>query len=281
MSSQMLTPSKLNVAVMQMTSVDNVETNWHQFEQIAGDLYKTHAHVDIICLPENALYLRLKENEKITGLTKEHPLFQRFAKFALEKRTAIHIGASPIEIDGKLYNSSIFFKSTGEFQFSYQKIHLFDIQLTDQKPFRESDIFTHGDKPSIFSIGEWRFGESICYDIRFSELYSYYAKNNVDVILVPAAFLRKTGQAHWQVLLRARAIESQCFVVAAAQCGIHQNLQGGYRETYGHSMIIDPWGEVQQIKEDDIGYLFCSLDKERVHQVRKQIPMLSHRRFKP
>lgn len=273
-------PAKLNIAVLQMTSVDDVEANWQQIHQLSQELFQKHTQVDLICLPENALYLRLKENEKIIGLNSSHLVLQKLAQLARERQTAIHVGASPVEVDGKLYNSSIYFNKQGEFRFSYQKIHLFDIQLKDQKPMRESDVFQHGSQPSILNIDGWNFGESICYDIRFSELYSHYAKNLVDAILIPAAFLRKTGQAHWQILLRARAIESQCYVLAAAQTGVHKNASGGYRETYGHSMIIDPWGEVIEMRESEIGFLFYSLDRAKIQLVREQIPMSAHRRFR-
>ena len=121
---------------------------------------------------------------------------------------------------------------------------------------------------------------SICYDIRFAELYSVYAKAEVDIILVPAAFLVKTGQAHWEVLLRARAIESQCYVIASAQAGTHHSQAGILsRETFGHSMIVDPWGDVKAFKTTEVGVVFAELSQDLIRNVRKQIPMKNHRRI--
>lgn len=271
--------SKLNIALVQMTSIDDVDSNWSQIQKVTSELFEKHQSVDLICFPENALYLRLKEKQKIVGLKKDDKIFQDLADLAVKKNVALHIGASPVEIENQLYNSSIYISKLGEFKFSYQKIHLFDIQLKGQAPLRESDVFTAGTKPSILNIEGWSFGESICYDIRFSELYSFYAKNHVDVILVPAAFLTKTGQAHWQILLRARAIESQCYVLASAQAGLHKNADGASRETYGHSMVVSPWGDVQELKTDGIGYVFTVLEKEKINHVREQIPMSLHRKI--
>ena len=127
---------------------------------------------------------------------------------------------------------------------SYEKIHLFDIELDGLSPVRETDLFKHGKFPSVFKVRGWEIGQAICYDLRFAELFLEYAKQGVDLVLVPAAFLVETGRAHWEVLLRARAIESQCYIVAAAQAGKHLGCQGGHRMTYGHSLAIDPWGTV-------------------------------------
>jgi predicted amidohydrolase len=151
---------------------------------------------------------------------------------------------------------------------------LFDIQLAGQEAIRESDEFNHGDGPSILDIKGWKWGLSICYDLRFSELYSKYAHQAVDIISVPAAFLVPTGEAHWHTLLRARAIESQAFVVASAQSGSHK----GIRETYGHSLIVNPWGAIL-LDMTTVGVSVMELKKSDIKRVREQIPMSSHRRL--
>lgn len=179
-----------------------------------------------------------------------------------------------------MYNSSMLITPEGEIHPTYQKMHLFDIQLDGQAPLKESDVFRHGHAPHIIEVDGWRLGEAICYDVRFAELFSQYARKEVDLILLPAAFLVKTGEAHWEVLLRARAIESQSYVVAAAQGGTHQGCRGGTRETYGHTLIVDPWGAVVgQVEKLGPGVTIVKLSRERIEAVRRQIPMKFHRRL--
>ena len=196
-------------------------------------------------------------------------------------------GTLDISNQGKLtldntqkYNASILIDPVHGLSVVYKKIHLFDIELAGQKAIRESDSFAHGLWPSVWSYEGLLFGSSICYDVRFAELYSKYAKQEVDVIVIPSAFLVPTGRAHWEPLLRARAIESQAYVLAPAQCGLHQSKHhDGARETYGHSMIIDPWGEILSLKESGVGLIYADLNTERVRSVRKQIPMKNHRKL--
>lgn len=267
------------IANIQLNSVDQVEKNLSQIEGLIEEIF-SREKPRLICLPENCLYLRIVEGEKIEGMEVTHPALTRLAHLALQKNTYLHLGSVPLKIEGKLFNSSILISPRGDILPTYRKIHLFDIQLDNQMPIRESDVFTHGAGPSIIEIDGWRFGESICYDLRFAELYSFYAKNEVDVILVPSAFLVKTGEAHWHTLLRARAIESQAYVIASAQGGTHVARDQQKRETFGHSIIVDPWGmvlgEISELKE---GYFIFKLSRSRIEQVRKQIPMKSHRRL--
>lgn len=270
--------SSLNVAILQLTSVDNIEQN---FSQIKDLIESVDNHVRLFCLPENSLYMRLVEGEKIRGLNISDSVFQKLAELAKKKKAYIHVGSVPLLIENELFNSSVLISDTGDIQPSYQKIHLFDIHLKDQTPIRESDVFRHGLTPQIFVVDGWKIAQTICYDIRFSELFYSYALAEVDAILIPAAFLVKTGQAHWEILIRARAIESQCYVLAAAQSGLHINEKKAQRETFGHSMIVDPWGHVLNVlSEAKPGILIQTLEKSRIQEVRTQIPMHSHRRLK-
>lgn len=269
----------LRLALLQMTSIDDVEINYQQIKDLIEEGIKKHGAFDLVCLPENALYMRLKEGQKIPGLSLSDEVFTRLSLLAQEMKLHIHVGASPLLIEGHLYNASVFITPFGDVRSTYKKMHLFDIQLQGQKPVRESDVFRHGSSPSIIEVNGWKIGESICYDLRFSELYAQYARAGVDAILVPSSFLVKTGQAHWEVLLRARAIESQAFVLAAAQSGTHQGVEGGLRETYGHSLIIDPWGQVLSVLSEGRGVVFAELSRSRVEEVRRQIPMQDHRRI--
>ncbi|NUN07286.1 MAG: carbon-nitrogen hydrolase family protein [Bdellovibrio sp.] len=271
--------SELVVAVVQMTSVDEIDTNLQQLKSALDDIFK-HAQPRLVSFPENCLYLRLVEGEKVAGLQISHPVFAQISKWAQQYNTHLHLGSVPLLVDGHLYNSSVLVRPTGEVEPTYKKLHLFDIQLDGQQPMRESDVFRHGQKPSVIDVDGWRIGEAICYDVRFSELFSQYAQQEVDVILVPAAFLVKTGEAHWEVLLRARAIESQSYVLASAQGGTHIGPRGGQRDTYGHSLIIDPWGVIiGQVAELKPGFVISTLSRAKIDKVRSQIPMKAHRRL--
>lgn len=269
---------ELSVALVQMTSIDDVAAN---LEQIKNQIFQIHPSLKprLICLPENSLYMRTKEGEAIKALRLNDSVFAELSALARKENFFIHVGSVPLDIDGKVFNSSVLITDLGGVQASYQKMHLFDIHLEGQKPIRESDVFTHGAKPSTFEIDGWKFGETICYDLRFAELYSQYAKQGVDVILIPSAFLPKTGEAHWDVLMRARAIESQAYVLAAAQGGSHIGKNGGVRETYGNSLVVDPWGQVLTRADHSPSVILATLSKERIEVVRRQIPMKSHRRI--
>lgn len=274
----MIKPS-LRVGVLQITSTDDLVLN---YEQIKGILQETKAReqsLDLVCLPENALFMRVNEGERIKGISLTDEVFSQLSLLAQEYAFFIHIGSSPLLLDGHLYNSSVLITPHGEVRPTYKKMHLFDIQLQGQKPVRESDVFRHGPSPSILEIYGWKIGESICYDLRFSELYAHYARKAVDMILIPSAFLVKTGEAHWHVLMRARAIESQAYVVASAQTGTHQGIAGGLRQTYGHSLVVDPWGQIQAEAPTERGLLVYECTKQRLEEVRRQIPMSDHRRI--
>ncbi len=271
--------AELVVAVVQMTSVDDIEANLQQMNQLIQDIFRK-ANPRLLSFPENCLYLRVVEGEKVEGLSLDHPAFQFLSQLAKQYDAYFHLGSVPLIHEGALYNSSVLITPEGQVLPTYQKIHLFDIQLEGQKPIRESDVFRHGKKPNVVQVDGWRVGETICYDVRFSELFSRYAQQEVDLILVPAAFLVKTGEAHWEILLRARAIESQAFVIASAQAGTHVGKNGKSRETYGHSLVVDPWGGILgDVQENSPGFCIVTLSQERIEKVRRQIPMKSHRRL--
>lgn len=272
--------TELSAVLCQMTSVDDIDDNLMQIETLLEAAVQLDPKIRLVCFPENCLYMRLVEGEAVRGLDAADEVFVRLGAWAREHGCYLHLGALPLRVDGHLYNSSVLITDAGVVRPSYQKMHLFDIQLEGQKALRESDVFRHGQGPEIFEIDGWKFGQSVCYDLRFAELYAMYARREVDAILVPSAFLVKTGQAHWEVLLRARAVESQCYVLAAAQAGTHLSRRGGVRETYGHSMAVDPWGAVLTHSTADApGVQLVRLSRARIEQVRRQIPMKDHRRL--
>lgn len=272
--------TELPVAICQMTSVDEISENIKQMKSL---LSQVPAGTRVAFFPENCLYMRVKEGEKIPGVELSDPCFSELSALALEKNIILHLGSVPLKKQDKLTNASVLVAPDGRVQSTYEKIHLFDIELIGQAPIRESDVFSHGDSAKIIDLDGWSFGQSICYDLRFSDLYSYYAHQEVDAVLVPAAFLVKTGLAHWETLLRARAIETQSYVIASAQAGKHFGKRHGsvdlFRETFGHSLVVDPWGQIEHMaKSDQPEVILAKLQRSKIQQVRKQIPMKNHRR---
>jgi predicted amidohydrolase len=166
------------------------------------------------------------------------------------------------------------FDEYGKLQSSYRKLHLFDVELHDGTTWNESAATHPGNAPVVTSVCGVSTGLSICYDLRFPQLYQWMADHGAQLITVPAAFTRTTGMAHWHVLLRARAIETQCWVVAAAQQGAHSRG----RQTFGHALIIDPWGEVvAERTEPGVGFVLAEIDLKRVASVRAQMPVRDHK----
>jgi predicted amidohydrolase len=189
-------------------------------------------------------------------------------------------GGSVGERDGEtLYNTSLVFGADGAELARYRKIHLFDITTPSGTGYRESALFGAGSQVVVCSAGGLRFGLSICYDIRFPELYLALRQRQAEVIFVPSAFTVETGRDHWEVLLRARAIETQCWVIAAATTGTHHDARGHARMTWGHAMIVDPWGGVRAQLGDAEGVAAADIDAAQLARVRESMPVLSHRRL--
>jgi nitrilase len=271
----------LNIALAQVTSTDRIEANLRQIMDMvrAASQQSETIRPRVIFFPENSLYFRIKSDEKLPQIFLESPEFKTLEALSEETNIYLHL-TSTIFDDGKNWNASVLISPGLKSKIIYRKIHLFDITLTGDKSIRESDVFTHGGEVTQFDIEGFKFGSSVCYDIRFSELYHKHALAGVDAIVVPAAFLVKTGMVHWEILLKARAIESQCYVVAPAQWGTHQSVNGQHsRETFGHSMIVGPWGQNFEQKKEGVGLIYARLDKDECLKVRSQIPMKDHRRI--
>lgn len=274
----------MKITLCQLNSSDNISKNLEQMVALVEShlSVQTEKKTRLFIFPENSLYFRVIEGEPLMALTLESQEIQTLQKLSDKHSVDLHF-TTAISEGGKVWNASVLLSPNEPGKVIYKKIHLFDIQLEGQKPIRESDFFAHGEEVTGFEIDGVRFGSSICYDIRFSELYQQLAKNKVDVILVPAAFLVKTGQAHWETLLRARAIESQAYVLASGQVGEHKTTQAGKaasRFTYGHTMAIDPWGSIVQCKAEGVGCLDIEISLDLIRSVRRQIPMGDHRRLK-
>ncbi len=271
----------MKAVIVQLNSSEDIDQNIHQIQKIIKQFLDSHqpSQPVLFVLPENSLYMRASDKAVVKALAIDSSQIKQVQAFCDEKKIYIHL-TTALKDQNKIWNASVLLKPNQPPQITYKKVHLFDIQLNGEKPVCESDVFTHGETVTYFDLEGVRFGSSICYDIRFAELFSQHAKNKVDVILVPAAFLVKTGQAHWEILLRARAIESQAYVLAAAQVGEHHNLDRSQtRKTYGHSMAIDPWGSILELNKDQAGCFQVEIDLEKIKSVRQQIPMSNHRRL--
>jgi len=181
------------------------------------------------------------------------------------------------DADGRFANRSFLISPKGRITARYDKIHMFDVTVSETETYRESAGYRPGDQ-AVLADGPCALGLTICYDIRFAGLYRALAQAGAECLTVPSAFSRVTGAAHWQTLLRARAIETGCYVLAPAQTGIHAATQGKPRETYGHSLVIGPWGDVLADAGPAPGVIYVDLDPSEVAQARKRIPALSHTR---
>ena len=188
------------------------------------------------------------------------------------------LGLTTDDADGRFANRSFLITPTGEIAARYDKIHMFDVDIGGGESFRESDGYRPGTQASVVRTPFGTVGQSICYDLRFAYLYRALAQAGAEILTIPAAFSPVTGAANWEVLLRARAIETGCFVLAPAQTGTHENHRGKTRKTYGHSMVIAPWGEILADAGTEPGVTFVDIDVSDVAQARARVPALTHDR---
>lgn len=205
------------------------------------------------------------------------PMLQAFQALARELRITIHAGSLSIKNGDKVANRAFVISSSGDVAARYDKIHLFDVDLANGETWRESNTFTGGSEAIVVDIPHAKLGVSICYDVRFPYLFRALADHGATLLSAPACFTKQTGEAHWSVLQRARAIENGAFMISAAQAGLHEDG----RETYGHSMIVDPWGRVLAEGDDKPGLIFAEIKTDAVTEARNRIPALRHTRPTP
>ncbi len=208
----------------------------------------------------------------------EDPVLAAVCDAAARAGLWVHLGSLAVRRpDGKFANRGFVIDATGTIRARYDKLHLFDVDLPTGESWRESSAYVGGETAMVVDTPAGMLGVSICYDLRFADLYRALSDAGATILSVPAAFTRPTGAAHWHVLLRARAIEAGAYLIAAAQTGIHADG----RATYGHSLVIDPWGEIILDMGEDAGLAFAEIDPARVEAVRSRIPVLKHRREIP
>lgn len=232
---------------------------------------------DYIQTPEVTTLMEVESEKAIAACEPEdgNAALQNFSDLANDLKTWLHIGSMAVRVnDQKLANRSYVFNPNGDIAARYDKIHMFDVTLDNERRYEESETYAPGEHAVIAELPWGKLGLTICYDLRFPYLHRALAKSGAHMIAVPAAFTKTTGQAHWHTLLKARAIETGCFILAAGQTGAH----ACGRETYGHSLIVSPWGEVLADAGIEPGLAIAEVDLEHVVAVRKQIPALTHDR---
>lgn len=237
------------------------------------------AGADYVQTPEVSNMMQLNRKALFEHLASQDDdkSLKAYRALAAELKIHLHVGSLALRFSPeKAVNRSFLIGPDGGVLASYDKIHMFDIELPDGESYRESANYQPGETAVISDLPWGRVGLTICYDVRFPALYRALAESGASFLTVPSAFTRKTGEAHWHVLLRSRAIETGCFVFAAAQAGLHENK----RETYGHSLIIDPWGEILAEGDVEPGIIMAKIDPAKVETARRAIPSLQHgRRF--
>ena len=267
----------MRVALCQMRSGEDVGSNVALAERLLSEAADGGA--DLASLPETFTYLGSAQGRAAAAESIPGPTTDRLAAIARDRSMWV-LGGSVLESDdGHIYNTSPLFDREGELVARYRKIHLFDVELAGQPPFRESATFTPGDQLVTHETDQARIGLSICYDLRFPELYRGLMVLGAEVLFVPAQFQFETGKDHWEILLRARAIEDQCYVVACGQWGTYGPPERG-RRSFGHSMVVDPWGRVMvRAPEEGDGVWFADLDLTELRRIRQTLPALQHRRL--
>ena len=266
------------VAAVQMASGPNVKANLEEAERLIKTAVQQDA--ELVVLPENFAIMGLTEADKVAIAEKPGDgQIQQFLSQQAQKRGIWIVGGTvPIQsgVTGKVYSASLLYNDSGEVVARYDKLHLFDVVLEDSnESYNESETIEPGDDVVVVDTPFGKLGMAVCYDLRFPELFRVMADLGMEICVLPSAFTNLTGRAHWESLLRARAIENLCYMIAPDQGGYHKNG----RETYGDSMIVDPWGVVLNRLPHGTGVVVSSIDLEKLRKTRQNFPALSHKRL--
>jgi deaminated glutathione amidase len=268
----------MRVAVIQMASGSIVKGNMLEAKKLIKNAVDDGA--DIIVLPENFGMITANEPDILQygEVFGDGPLQDFLAQQSAEHSIYLVGGTLPVksEYSNKIRNTLLVYDPQGECISRYDKIHLFDVKLpSEDEQYHESSMFEPGEEIVVLQVGDMKLGLAICYDLRFPELFRALVDKGAEVIVLPAAFTAVTGKAHWHTLLKARAIENLCYLAASAQGGYHVNG----RETYGHSLIVDPWGKVIDEIDSGSGYAIADINLSQQQQIRERFPVLTHRKI--
>jgi predicted amidohydrolase len=262
------------IAALQTVATPSVERNLETARRLIAEAARDGA--ELVALPEYFCFMGHSEPDKLAlaEAPGDGPIQRMLADAAREHGVWVVGGTVPLRCGDpdRLFNACGVYTPEGRLAARYDKMHLFRYD-NGRESYDEGRVLQAGTEPVACDVNGLRLGLSICYDLRFPELYRRLMSPPCDLIAVPAAFTHTTGRAHWEVLLRARAIENQCYVIAPAQGGLHENG----RRAFGHSLIVDPWGEVLALREEGEGVVMARLDVERIAEVRAQLPALTHR----
>mgnify|MGYP003385782237 CR=1 FL=1 len=267
----------LHIAAIQLCSTICVQNNIHTSVDLIRAAANTNA--SIVVTPEMTSVINKQAGAVVSAACyeAEDPALKAYQRLAQELAITLVIGSLPIKVsDTQCANRCFVIAPNGDIAYRYDKIHMFDANLGKGDQYRESAEYKAGNKAVMANLNEAKLGLSICYDLRFPALYQTLAEAGANIICVPAAFTELTGKAHWHVLLRARAIETGAFIIAPAQGGLHEDG----RRTYGHTMIINPWGEIvaEVTGEQKEGFISAEIDLEEVEKARYKLPNLQHSR---
>ncbi len=263
------------VACIQVNAGNDMDANIQAAAALVCDARAAGA--ELVLLPENVAMMEWgRQNITAKAMPEaDHRALAAFRELARETRLWLHCGSLAILLeDGRVANRSFMLDPRGDVVAKYDKIHMFDVDLGNGESYKESATFAPGGAGVLAGLPWGRLGMTICYDLRFPQLYRSLAQAGADFLAVPAAFTRTTGRAHWHVLLRARAIETGCYVFAPAQCGDHV----GGRQTFGHALIVSPWGVVVADGGEQPGFILSTVDPAQVEEARQKIPALTHDR---
>ncbi|MGI9464645.1 MAG: carbon-nitrogen hydrolase family protein [Aestuariivirgaceae bacterium] len=263
------------VACIQMCSGRNPAANMEAVAELVRQA--AEAGAGLVVTPEMTNVIESKRDRLIEKVGCQDDDLSVKALAGLARDLGITLLAGSVALrdgDDRLVNRSLLFAPDGSLAARYDKMHMFDVELDGGESYRESRSYSAGDRAVVANTPQGRLGMTICYDLRFPALYRVLAQAGAEILTIPSAFTRPTGRAHWEVLLRARAIETGSYVVAPAQTGIHESG----RKTYGHSMIVAPWGDVVAEAGEEVGILVADLDLDAVKAARERIPSLQHDR---
>lgn len=271
----------MKTALIQMSSTDDPQTNLRTVQEFIANAASSGA--DFVLTPEvsNCVSTSRSHQKSVLSAEDEDATLAALREQAAELNIWLLIGSLGLKTsdpDGRFANRSFLIAPDGEIQARYDKIHMFDVQVTPEETYRESDGYRPGARAVVADTSFGAIGMSICYDIRFPYLYRALAQAGARILTIPAAFSHVTGAAHWHSLLRARAIETGCFVLAPAQTGTHFCGKGQSRRTYGHSIAVSPWGEILLDAGTEPGVYMVDVDLAEIDEARRKVPSLTHTR---